>query len=410
MTEGLPNSVAVLQCKQCHKRQAAANGLGICTECSDANALQTEKRRWRIAREARKEVEAEDVAADNEPDDPYAPRPWEPVDLEAVLSGNWEPPTPTVGRRTDGVGLFYPRKIHSIASETEAGKTWVALLACADEIRAENHVVYLDFEDDENGIVGRLLALWVDPDMIREYFHYLRPTVPLGAGIHRDDLDDLLREYLPTLVTLDGVTEAMELHGLDPNVNTEVARFTRMLPRHIADLSGAAVVCLDHVTKSTDTRGRYAIGAVHKLNGLDGAAYTLDNRSPFGIGRTGRSTLRIAKDRPGQLRRHGQPSSAGTYWFGDLVVESHAVDFVEVEITPPTEAAEDFRPTVLMTRVAEALTQHGTLSQRQIRVAARGKAAQISQALDYLILDGYVSDTSPHKLLKPYPPQEGTDT
>jgi hypothetical protein len=30
-------------------------------------------------------------------------------------------------------------------------------------------------------------------------------------------------------------------------------------------------------------RSRYAIGAVHKFNALDGAAYILENRQPFGV-------------------------------------------------------------------------------------------------------------------------------
>lgn len=48
---------------------------------------------------------------------------WEPVDLADVLDGTWKPPEPTVGRRSDGVGLFYPGKKHTISSESEAGKT-----------------------------------------------------------------------------------------------------------------------------------------------------------------------------------------------------------------------------------------------------------------------------------------------
>src|SRR4029077_9763785 len=40
-------------------------------------------------------------------------RSWRAVDLEAVLSGHWEAPKPTVGQRSDGVGLFYPGKVHT---------------------------------------------------------------------------------------------------------------------------------------------------------------------------------------------------------------------------------------------------------------------------------------------------------
>lgn len=333
-------------------------------------------------------------------------RSWQPVDLSGVLDGTWTPPRPTVGVRSDGVGLLYPGKCHTVVSETEAGKTWFALSAAQDEMAGGSDVVYVDFEDTEGGIVGRLLNLGVHRDAIAEHFHYVRPADQLGSGIHRDDLDRVLVSRAPTLAILDGITEGMVMHGLDPLKNNDAAAFGRMLPRRIAE-SGAAVASLDHVTKDRDGRGRYALGAVHKLNGLDGAAYVLDSRTPFGIGITGRSTVKIAKDRIGQLRRNGLPAAGGMHWYGDLVLTSHGEDFAEVSIDPPTERADDFRPTVLMGRVAAALAEHGPLAQRRILAAAQGKRESLIGALDYLILDGYVTEKSPHELLKPYAPGMG---
>jgi len=335
-------------------------------------------------------------------------RSWQPVDLSDVLDGTYQAPEPTVGRRSDGHGLFYPGKCHVIVSETEGGKTWLVLSAAIDEMRAGNHVVYIDFEDDEGGVVGRLLTLGVDRETIREYFHYLRPSDQLGTGVHRDDLHRVLSEHTPTLAILDGITEAMTMHGLNPLDNADAAKFGRMLPRYITEYGAASVSC-DHVTKDRDGRGRYALGAVHKLNGLDGAQYTLENRTPFGIGLTGRSTIKLAKDRPGQLRKNGLPSSAGMVWYGDLMLASpgeglFVAEHTKVSIEPPHERAEDFRPTVLMGRIAGALTEHGPLAQRRVIAAVSGKTDAIRAALDCLILDGYVSEKTPHELLKPYLP------
>lgn len=331
-------------------------------------------------------------------------RSWQPVDLTAVLDGTYQPPQPTVGRRTDKAGLFYPGKCHVVVSETEAGKTWLVLSAAIDEMSDGNHVVYIDFEDDEGGVVGRLLILGVHPDVIRERFHYLRPSDQLGTGIHRDDLHRVLIEHTPTLAVLDGITEAMTMHGLNPLDNADAAKFGRMLPRYIAGCGAASVSC-DHVTKDREGRGRYALGAVHKLNGLDGAQYTLESRTPFGIGLTGRSTIKVAKDRPGQLRKHGLPSSAGMVWYGDLVLDSHGDSFAEVSIEPPTERSEDFRPTVLMARIAAVLEQKGGQAARTIEQTVTGNTASKRQALAFLRLDGYVSEKSPHELLKAYPPE-----
>ena len=122
-------------------------------------------------------------------------RPWQPVDLTTVLDGAWEPPQAAVGRRSDGVGLFYPGKTHTVASESEAGKTWFALSACIDELTAGRHVLYLDFEDDEGTLVRRLLALQIPPDLILSNFHYLKPHEALGTGIHLDDLRRVLGEF-----------------------------------------------------------------------------------------------------------------------------------------------------------------------------------------------------------------------
>lgn len=329
-------------------------------------------------------------------------RTWQPVDLSDVLDGSWEPPAPTVGGRADGVGLFYPGKVHSIASESEAGKTWFALSACIDELMASNHVLYVDFEDDAGSLVRRLLSLQVQVDVIRERFHYVRPTEALGAGIHSDDLRSILSEHRPTLCVLDGVTEAMTLHGMDPLNNSDVAKFGRLLPRAIAE-AGPAVVALDHVVKSTEGRGRYALGGVHKLNALDGAAFVLENRKPFGVGLTGITSVRIAKDRPGQLRKHGLPGKEGMVWFADLRLTSHSEGFLEVElVAPQAHADEPFRPTAIMSEICRVLEEKGALSGAKIEMFVRGKAETIRRARMLLEVEGYVSEKSPHALLKPW--------
>lgn len=334
-------------------------------------------------------------------------RSWRPVDLDPVLSGSWVPIEPTVGRRSDGAGMFYPGKVHTVSSESEGGKTWLALAVVLDEMAAGNHAVYVDFEDDEGGIVGRLLGLGADRSVIRQHFHYLRPEDPIGTGIHRDDLDEILREYRPTLGVVDGITEALTMHGLDSNSNADVAKFGRLLPRRLA-AAGCASVSLDHVTKASDTRGRYALGAVHKLNGLDGAAYVLENRQPFGVGLVGRSTIKIAKDRPGQLRKNALPSSGGMFWAADLVLTSHAEGFAEVEVTAPEKRGGEFRPTAVMSRIAAALTEHGPMSQRAILVSVGGKRQTAADALTLMIRDGFVSAGTPHSLIREY--VEGADS
>lgn len=335
-------------------------------------------------------------------------RSWQPVDLTDVLAGNYTPPAPTVGARADGAGLFYPGRVHSIASESEAGKTWLALAGVATELAAGNSAIYLDFEDDEGGLVGRLLSLGVDRQAVRDRFAYLKPEEALTALGNREDLGQVLGDLRPTLAVLDGITEAMTLHGLEVKDNGDVARFGKMLPSWIAG-QGPAAVNLDHVVKDRENRGRYAIGGVHKLNGLNGAAYMLENRTPFGIGLTGRSTVYVAKDRPGQLRRNALPSN-GSHWYADLVLDSTHVDLVEVSLDAPAERSETFRPTVLMGRVSEALTRAGQpLTVRDVLDRVKGKRDQdVRSALAALVDEGHVVKENGargahlHRLVKPF--------
>jgi hypothetical protein len=332
-------------------------------------------------------------------------RSWQPIDLTDVLDGTYNPPVATIGARADGPGLFYPGRLHTIASESEGGKTWLALTSARVELDAGNAVVYLDFEDDEGGVVGRLIALGTDRDAIAKRFAYIRPEESVAALRNRDDLAAVLNDLHPTMAVLDGVTEAMSLHGLEMKDNTEIAQFGQLLPRWIAS-RGPACVALDHVVKDRENRGRYAIGGVHKLNGLNGVAYVLENRTPFTIGGTGRSTVYVSKDRPGQVRRHSLPARESLWWFADLAMTSHNEAFVEVTLPPPSEQDENFRPTILMGKITAALAQHGPLSQRKILAVVKGRNTTVVGALTFLQLDGYVSDKTPHELLRPYPDRE----
>lgn len=335
-------------------------------------------------------------------------RTWQPVDPTPVLEGTWVQAEPTVGARADGVGILYPGKQHVAQGETEGGKTWFANCIIDTEIRAGNHVVYVDFEDDINTAVSRLRILQLPDAAIAERFHYVRPTEPIGTGINLDDLGRLLNATHPTVVVLDGITEAMTMHGLDPLNNKDVATFGRMLPKRIAD-HGPAVLSLDHVVKNGEARGKYALGGVHKLNALDGAAFIIENRTPFGVGITGKSTIKLAKDRPGQLRRRSLPNKSGLHWFGDLVLDSHAETFAELDITAPSERSDDFRPTTLMAKVWKVIELHNHgdgLSQRKIQDLVRGNAGNNRSALTFLEVDGYITGT-PHKILKTYPPTKG---
>ncbi|MFJ4617393.1 DNA primase [Streptomyces sp. NPDC088812] len=337
--------------------------------------------------------DVEAAPAEKEP----APRTWGAQDLRSVLDGSYKPPQPTVGRRDDGVGLFYPGRMNSVASESEAGKTWFALIACLQEINEGNHALYLDFEDDAGGVVGRLLCLGANPADVLEYFHYVRPENS-PSDIDLLDLAAVL-DHGPTLAIVDGVTEGMSLFGLELKDNTDIAKFGRQLLRPLMN-SGAAVVTLDHVVKSSENRGRYSIGGVHKLNGLNGVMFMLENIRPFGIGVTGKSRIRIAKDRPGQIRKNGLSHSSGMHWYADLVVKSESAEFAEAHLYAPIQRDEEDRQedeerkriSALKRKVLEALAgAREPLTGKGIEDRVSGRAADIRQAVAALVDEGRIS-------------------
>jgi hypothetical protein len=318
---------------------------------------------------------------------------WDQADVGAVtaaLTGDVVDLEPTVLVRSDGTCLLYAGKIHTFAGEPESGKTWLLLHACAEQIDAGRHAFYLDFEDDLTSVIARLVALGVDGQRIVDQFHYMRPTEPLGRAdwaIYAG----LLATYQPTVVVIDGLTEALTLHGLEVNSNRDNAAFFALLPRPIAHL-GPAVGIIDHVAKDSDQRGRWSIGAQHKLAGVDGAAYGLEVIKPIVRGREGLVKVTVRKDRPGHVRR----ASAGK-----VVAElrTHSVGAVmEIELAAGDHGGGDsdtpFRPTVLMESVSRWLELNPDSPKKSIKTSVRGRPQYVAGALDILIAEGNIAVTA----------------
>jgi len=223
-----------------------------------------------------------------------------PVDLDPILAGNLEPPSPSFLRRADGCRLLYTGMLHWVASEPEAGKSWLALLAVKELLEARKRVVYFDYEMYPQEIVRRLRSLGLSRGNFAG-LEYIRPPGRMS--------DEILQFYGSStegapalftnvsLVVFDACTEAMAADGFDPLDNVQVAKWLQRAPR-LAQRLGAAVLVLDHVPKDRDGRGRYAIGAQHKLAQTD-VQYSLYNTQPFAPGRTGLSAIAVQKDRPG---------------------------------------------------------------------------------------------------------------
>jgi hypothetical protein len=304
---------------------------------------------------------------------------WAPVELAAILNGTQSDPPPSILTRTDGRALLYAGRVHAVFGEPEACKGWVALAATAEALDAGDRVLYVDFEDTAASVAGRLVALGVPADAIRERFVYVRPDEPL-ADTGRADLDAAAAGV--TLAVLDGITEALTLHGLDLSSNGDVAAWLDLLPRPLAR-GGAAVLTIDHVVKDRENRGRYAIGAQHKLAGVD-CAYSVSVIEPFGRGRDGRVKITVTKDRPGHVRAFADEGRVA-----EARLQSHDDGTVTVTLEAP-EGAGAFRPTTLMERVSRAVEDEPGVGTNAIRRTVKGRAKFVQEALARLIEEGHV--------------------
>jgi hypothetical protein len=317
---------------------------------------------------------------------------WRPVDLTDALNGV-DVPAPTMLARTDGVRLIYAGRTHVFAGESESCKSWAAQVGAAQVLNEGGDVLWIDFEDDERGVVARLLALMVPRHVIEARFVYVRPEEPLRTRDGRHTAGDIdfgevlaLRPW--SVIVIDGVTEAMVTEGLDLNSNSDVASWSRLLPKRCAD-TGAGVVMLDHVPKATDNRGRYAIGGQHKLAGLTGAQYVFDVERPFS-----RATsepivaiikITVTKDRPGHVRTHARDGVIAR-----MELTSYPDGAVSAAFIAPDDSVAplDMRKAV---EIAAHLIIYPKSSQTKIEEAVEGNARNIRSTLLAMVTAGWVA-------------------
>lgn len=226
---------------------------------------------------------------------------------EAMLHGSDE---------GDGHGILYSRKVNLIFGPSESGKSMFAFSVAAQEIQAGKHVVIIDFEDDQYGLVSRLTDLGLHPEEFDP--NGSKPGgvyyVPARLGMEEEDFA-IIRERITahqggenpvSLVLIDAVTEAMAADGLNPDKAVEVAQWAAAMPKRFASL-GPGVAIIDHTNLSDTDRAQ---GSQHKKSMLDGVSLKISRKQSFIRGRGGAASVYVAKDRIGSVRE--QALAAGT--------------------------------------------------------------------------------------------------
>lgn len=329
------------------------------------------------------------------PDDQPMRPTWAPVDLSAILSGDYRPPEPVYFLRADGVALLYPGLTHSFHGESESGKSLLVQIETARLLAAGKRVLYIDCESDPVSVVGRLVQFGAPTEALgSDRFLYVHPETDPRRTAEQPAWEALLSQTF-ALAVIDGVTAALGLLGAESKDNDQVTKWMYAIPDRLARRTGAATVLIDHVTKDAQTRGRYAIGGQAKLAAITGAAYVVEiDGRPIGDGKEGVVALRLSKDRPGYLRARCGPyrPSDRTQVAAHVVIDSTG-DKPQVRVLAPTERSDEpaaFRPTVYMEKVSRFIEGEPGCSSSAIEKGVGGKSPARRAALAILVTEGYV--------------------
>jgi len=304
---------------------------------------------------------------------------WQPADLSAYINGTVITPLPGILLREDGIGLLYKGRVHSFYGESESGKSWVAQYAVSEVIEQGQNAIYIDFEADASDIVNRLQLMGAKNENIVKHLTYIKPETRPNE---KDPFwQELLERTGTELVIIDGVTESLTIWGGETKDNDSITLWMRQFPKRIATRTGAAVVTIDHVNKSTDTRGRFAIGGQAKLAALDGAAYLIEPLDALAPGKVGKIAMRVTKDRPGGIRKH-----AVNYRKSDRTQEAAIIsmdatgdklDFYVNEPSTKEEQAEMQFEKIDKT-ISKILAKHGEMCIKDIQTAYRADGNKVA--------------------------------
>lgn len=335
---------------------------------------------------------------------------WRFEDLAQLASGIELPPTPTVFQREDGQGLFYRGAVNDLHGEPGCGKSMIAQIATAQELKNNRDVIYIDYEDSARNVVKRLLLLGVTGEQIISHLHYVRPSAKPSSPTSLDGWRETL-DYADTatLTIIDGVTSCLAYAGLDSNSGDDIAAWYNTMPRLIS-ACGPAVVLIDHVVKSKDNRGRYAGGSMQKLALIDGISYSVDMTKPVGKGVKGTIVIKSGKDRISEIEEHCAVSwsSNGSHLREAARIEINSTDpkLMRVTIARPNmmpsddrqAKRDDFRPTGLMEKISQLVENAiEEPSQSELFDALKSdgsgaKTAIMSKAIRLLLEEGYVTN------------------
>ena len=294
------------------------------------------------------------------------------IDLRKILAGEFKPELPDVGSILDGSFLFYSARLNEVHGAPSDGKTNIGLGVGAQVLNDGGTVLFLDPEDTAAAVVRRLISFGAKKEAIEKRFKYVQDPTP------KEILEAIkwAEKNKPDLVWMDGLAEFLSALGLSENEPSDILQFFRRYAQPFAK-TGAAVVISDHVVKSTESRGSWSRGSGAKMGRYDGVSYEIRMGEAYSPSQAGYVKLVVSKDRNG-----------GVGPKGTIAAEAHfrplGQNVTEVSFQKPTPKA-DFRPTALMDKILNALTENPDSTKRDLRKL--GSSKYVDEAIKLLIDD-----------------------
>lgn len=297
-------------------------------------------------------IDAQDAA----PEGDWAPAtddapPGEPlfVDVATILAkGIPPPPKPVLLTREDGHSLFYAAKVNVLFGDPECGKTWIALAAVVEALRAGRRAAVVDLDHNGAGeILTRLMALGAHPSSLGDPTRFRLAEPESG-----DDLIQVvhaLRLWKSAVVVVDSLGELVPMLGLNSSNPDDYTSAHRRTLTPLAN-AGSVVIAIDHLPKGEESRERGQTGTMAKKRAINGVSLRVTVTEQFAPGRGGAASMTIEKDRPGGVRAHC-PVANKHQPAGRFVMIAHPDGTMSWKVTEPK--AERTTDTVRDSDVAE---------------------------------------------------------
>lgn len=318
--------------------------------------------------------------------------PWAPVDLARYLDPNWAPDPPTLLQRDDGAALYYRRNVNWLHGASGEGKTWVALVAVAQELQGDRDVVWVHYEDPEaDKITHRLVLLGVPPETILQRFHAcVVQSSSMVDGIPM--LRAVISYFGADLVVIDSIGEAIGSDGVAVKEDEKFVGWIHQTCRVLAG-DGNTVLGIDHLPMGEPGR-LDPVGSFRKKAATTGSMFLAESPKPPTKGKAGYIKLTCAKDR------------SGVWTKGEVAAIIHMAPKpdggIDVTVTAPKAETSGDRcgepmAIVVARHAYRAVAKRGALSTTQLKAAmveVQGSGAMKQSGIDFAVLQGWLIESA----------------